>query len=77
MKLTLDLSVVPSSILVSLRDSLQDELAMTRTRLSVVNQQIEVRAKLDPISNQPPQLESAILGRTARVIMDGRAYLKA
>jgi 2-methylaconitate cis-trans-isomerase PrpF len=38
---------------------------------------LEVRAKLDPISNQPPHLESAILGRTARVIMDGRAYLKA
>jgi 2-methylaconitate cis-trans-isomerase PrpF len=38
---------------------------------------LEVRAKLDPISNQPPMLESAILGRTARVIMDGCAYLKA
>jgi 2-methylaconitate cis-trans-isomerase PrpF len=38
---------------------------------------LEVRAKLDAISNQPPMLESAILGRTARVIMDGRAYLKA
>jgi 2-methylaconitate cis-trans-isomerase PrpF len=37
---------------------------------------LEVRAKLDAISNQPPMLESAILGRTARVIMDGRAYLK-
>jgi 2-methylaconitate cis-trans-isomerase PrpF len=38
---------------------------------------LEVRAKLDALSNQPPMLESAILGRTARVIMDGRAYLKA
>ncbi|MEA2823705.1 MAG: 2-methylaconitate isomerase [Alphaproteobacteria bacterium] len=38
---------------------------------------LEVRARLDPISNQPPMLESAILGRTARVIMDGCAYLKA
>ena len=38
---------------------------------------LEVRAKLDAISNQPPMLESAILGRTARVILDGRAYLKA
>ena len=38
---------------------------------------LEVRAQLDPISNQPPMLESAILGRTARVIMDGCAYLKA
>jgi len=38
---------------------------------------LEVRAQLDPIGNQPPMLESAILGRTARVIMDGCAYLKA
>src|SRR5258707_15572925 len=38
---------------------------------------LEVRAKLDPISNRPPTLESAIIGRTARVIMDGCAYLKA
>jgi len=38
---------------------------------------LEVRAKLDALSNKPPMLESAILGRTARVIMDGRAYLKA
>ena len=38
---------------------------------------LEVRAKLDPLSNRPPMLESAIIGRTARVIMDGRAYLKA
>jgi 2-methylaconitate cis-trans-isomerase PrpF len=38
---------------------------------------LEVRARLDPVSNQPPLLESAILGRTARVIMDGCAYLKA
>ncbi len=38
---------------------------------------LEVRAQLDPISNQPPTLESAIIGRTARVIMDGCAYLKA
>ena len=38
---------------------------------------LEVRAKLDPISNQPPTLESAIIGRTARIIMDGCAYLKA
>ena len=38
---------------------------------------LEVRAKLDAVSNQPPMLESAILGRTARVIMDGCAYLKA
>ena len=38
---------------------------------------LEVRAQLDPISNQPPVLESAIIGRTARVIMDGCAYLKA
>ena len=38
---------------------------------------LEVRAKLDPISNKPPMLESAVIGRTARVIMDGAAYLKA
>jgi 2-methylaconitate cis-trans-isomerase PrpF len=38
---------------------------------------LEVRARLDPISNKPPALESAIIGRTARVIMDGSAYLKA
>jgi 2-methylaconitate cis-trans-isomerase PrpF len=38
---------------------------------------LEVQAKLDALSNKPPMLESAILGRTARVIMDGRAYLKA
>jgi 2-methylaconitate cis-trans-isomerase PrpF len=38
---------------------------------------LEVRAKLDALSNQPPMLESAIIGRTARVIMDGCAYLKA
>lgn len=38
---------------------------------------LEVRAKLDPIGNQLPTLESAIIGRTARVIMDGCAYLKA
>jgi 2-methylaconitate cis-trans-isomerase PrpF len=38
---------------------------------------LEVRARLDPISNKPPMLESAIIGRTARVIMDGSAYLKA
>jgi 2-methylaconitate cis-trans-isomerase PrpF len=38
---------------------------------------LEVRARLDPISNKPPQLESAVIGRTARVIMDGTAYLKA
>lgn len=37
---------------------------------------LEVRAKLDALSNRPPMLESAILGRTARVIMDGRAYLR-
>jgi 2-methylaconitate cis-trans-isomerase PrpF len=38
---------------------------------------LEVRAKLDALSNKPPMLESAVLGRTARVIMDGSAYLKA
>jgi len=38
---------------------------------------LEVRARLDPVSNKPPMLESAIIGRTARVIMDGSAYLKA
>jgi 2-methylaconitate cis-trans-isomerase PrpF len=38
---------------------------------------LEVRARLDPISNKPPMLESAVIGRTARVIMDGSAYLKA
>jgi 2-methylaconitate cis-trans-isomerase PrpF len=38
---------------------------------------LEVCARLDPVSNQPPMLESAIIGRTARVIMDGCAYLKA
>jgi 2-methylaconitate cis-trans-isomerase PrpF len=38
---------------------------------------LEVRTRLDPISNKPPVLESAIVGRTARVIMDGTAYLKA
>jgi len=37
---------------------------------------LEVRAKLDALSNQPPVLESAIIGRTARIIMDGMAYLK-
>ena len=37
---------------------------------------LEVRAKLNPVGNRPPELESAIIGRTARVIMDGRAYLK-
>ncbi len=37
---------------------------------------LEVRTRLDPISNKPPALESAIIGRTARVIMDGSAYLK-
>ncbi len=38
---------------------------------------LDVRARLDPVSNKPPALESAIVGRTARVIMDGTAYLKA
>jgi len=38
---------------------------------------LEVRAKLDPVSNRSPALESAIIGRTARVIMDGSAYLRA
>jgi 2-methylaconitate cis-trans-isomerase PrpF len=38
---------------------------------------LEVCARLDALSNRPPVLESAIIGRTARVIMDGRAYLKA
>ena len=38
---------------------------------------LEVRAKLSPLGNEPPRLESAVIGRTARVIMDGRAYLKA
>jgi 2-methylaconitate cis-trans-isomerase PrpF len=38
---------------------------------------LEVRAKLDAKSNRPPELQSAIIGRTARVIMDGFAYLKA
>ncbi|HYM18928.1 MAG TPA: PrpF domain-containing protein, partial [Micropepsaceae bacterium] len=38
---------------------------------------LEVRARLDRESNQAPAIESAIIGRTARVIMDGRAYLKA
>jgi 2-methylaconitate cis-trans-isomerase PrpF len=37
---------------------------------------LEVSARLDPLSNKPPALESAIIGRTARVIMDGTAYLK-
>ena len=37
---------------------------------------LEVRARLDAISNKPPVLESAVIGRTARVIMDGTAYLK-
>ena len=38
---------------------------------------LDVRTRLDPVSNKPPLLESAIVGRTARVIMDGTAYLKA
>ena len=38
---------------------------------------LEVRTRLDPVSNKPPAIESAIVGRTARVIMDGIAYLKA
>ncbi len=38
---------------------------------------LEVRARLDPESNKLPAIESAVIGRTARVIMDGRAYLKA
>jgi hypothetical protein len=38
---------------------------------------LEVRAKLSPLSNAQPALESAIIGRTARVLMDGRAYLRA
>jgi 2-methylaconitate cis-trans-isomerase PrpF len=38
---------------------------------------LEVHARLDAISNKPPELESAVIGRTARVIMDGSAYLKA
>jgi 2-methylaconitate cis-trans-isomerase PrpF len=38
---------------------------------------LEVSARLDAISNKPPLLESAVIGRTARVIMDGNAYLKA
>jgi len=38
---------------------------------------LEVRAQLDAKSNRPPELLSAIIGRTARVIMDGTAYLKA
>jgi 2-methylaconitate cis-trans-isomerase PrpF len=38
---------------------------------------LEVRARLDAPSNRPPILESAIVGLTARVIMDGRAYIKA
>jgi 2-methylaconitate cis-trans-isomerase PrpF len=37
---------------------------------------LQVSARLDPVSNKPPALESAIIGRTARVIMDGSAYLK-
>jgi len=37
---------------------------------------LEVRTRLDPIRNKPPAIESAIVGRTARVIMDGTAYLK-
>lgn len=38
---------------------------------------LDVRTRLDPVSNKPPALLSAIVGRTARVIMDGTAYLKA
>lgn len=38
---------------------------------------LDVRTKLDAHSNRPPMLESAIVGLTARVIMDGRAYIKA
>lgn len=37
---------------------------------------LEVHARLDPTSNNPPMLISAVVGRTARVIMDGIAYLK-
>ena len=32
---------------------------------------LEVRTRLDPVSNKPPMIESAVVGRTARVIMDG------
>jgi len=38
---------------------------------------LHVRACLDTVSNKPPLLISAVVGRTARVIMDGTAYLKA
>jgi hypothetical protein len=37
---------------------------------------LEVRAKLGEAKGNPT-LESAVIGRTARVIMDGRAYLKS
>jgi 2-methylaconitate cis-trans-isomerase PrpF len=37
---------------------------------------LEVRALLRQ-SNTQPLVESAVIGRTARVIMDGRAYLKS
>lgn len=38
---------------------------------------LQVSARLDPLGNKPPMLESAVIGRTARVLMDGIAYLKA
>lgn len=38
---------------------------------------LEVRAKMEADGNAVPKLVSAIIGRTARVIMDGRVYLKA
>jgi hypothetical protein len=48
-----------------------------RVRIGHPSGRLGVRARLDPVSNNPPELVSAIVGRTARVIMDGRAYLKA
>jgi 2-methylaconitate cis-trans-isomerase PrpF len=41
-----------------------------------IGHQLEVRDKLDALGNQPPVLQSAIIGRVARIIMDGCAYLK-
>jgi 2-methylaconitate cis-trans-isomerase PrpF len=37
---------------------------------------LRVQARLDAAHNRPPVLESAIIGRTARILMDGHAYFK-
>jgi hypothetical protein len=48
-----------------------------RVRVGHPAGRLEVLAKLEGAGNAIPELTSAIIGRTARVIMDGRVYLKA